>query len=199
MALLFSLIASCGKAPTMSGPNEGKSSNPLNGKTNSEILTLKYNNQVDLNCVVRVQKGRTVDLNTKPVDEFTWQLTSELSMMRVLNYKIADRETILVMRLAAGIQFQDILTHVAENRVEYFMEFTPVQKVLFRRAPKSILSNGSVHDRSTFTGTSLFENVETRLYTMTTERDDEVVTEDVRCKLVTRPNRAYRDQWRIVK
>lgn len=80
------------------------------------------------------------------------------------------------------------------------MQHTPVMGIRFRRASKTILTNGSVHQRDSYEEHVLYENIPSRLYTMTTiDRDDEPVTEDVRCTLMTKINPAYTDQWVRVK
>jgi hypothetical protein len=61
-ALVLALISSCGKAPTMPQGHQGKSSENLTGKSDSEILGLKYNHQIHLACAVYVQET--------PVDQF---------------------------------------------------------------------------------------------------------------------------------
>lgn len=199
LALLFTLVISCGKAPSDSNPAYGKYAETLTGKSNEEILKLKYGNKIDLKCAVRVQDGRIVRMSAKPVEEMVWQLTSELSLLRVLNFKVGNKETIIVIRLSKPLNFLQSLNHTAENRREYYMEHTPVQKILYRRASKKILSDGSVHERGTFFEHTLYENVESRLYTMTTFEDNRPVTEDVRCTLLTNINPQYSNQWQIIR
>lgn len=199
LVMLLILTASCGKAPSLPNPNQGKTVSPLVGKSNEEILALKYNNQLDLKCEVRVQKGGKVDLNKEPTDQFVWNVPGELSLLRVLNYKIGKKETILVVRLSKLLEFHDSLTHVNERKQEFYLQHTPVLTIAYRRAAKSILSNGSVHELDTFSNKPIFENVESRLFTMTSEVNNEFVTEDVRCSLVTKINPDYQDQWVRVK
>lgn len=198
--LLLLAIVSCGKAPSMPEAQKKQAASPLTGKTNAEILNLKYNNQIDLECEIRVQKGQRVDLSKEPTDKFSWNIPGELSLLRVLNYKIDNKELIIVVKLASLLEFKDRLTHVNERKQEFYMQHTPVMSISFRRASKTILTNGSVHNRDSFEDQELFENIPSRLYTMTSvDRDDEHVTEDVRCTLLTKINPAYADQWVRVK
>lgn len=200
LVMLLILVAACGKAPSMPDADKKVSVSPLNGKTNEEILTLKYNNQLDLLCEIRVQKGSQVDLTKDPTDKFIWNIPGELSLLRVLNYKIDNKETIVVVRMGGPFEFKESLTHINERKQEFYMQHTPVMGIRFRRASKTILTNGSVHQRDSYEEHELYENIPSRLYTMTTiDRDDEPVTEDVRCTLMTKINPAYTDQWVRVK
>jgi hypothetical protein len=80
------------------------------------------------------------------------------------------------------------------------MEHTPVLKILYRKASKDILSDGSVHDLTTYQKATLYENVETRLFEITSERDDgSLVTEDLNCMLQTKTKPEYDFQWKVVK
>jgi hypothetical protein len=200
LGLLFVLLVGCGKAPEMKTPNQGKSADSLIGKTNSEIISLKYNNNINLDCAIRVKKGFSVDLNEKPVDSFTWNISGELSMMRVLNYKIAKSDTVVVVRVADKLQFVDNQTVLTEDRKEYFLEHTPILTISYRRDSRTILTDGTVHERMRFTNVKLFENIESRVFTLTNEDNDgKMVTEDLRCMLRTNINPAYKDQWNRVR
>lgn len=200
LALLFVLAAACGKAPEMKTPNEGRFADSLVGKTNSEIMSLKYNNNINLDCVIRVKNGYTVDLNEKPVDSFTWYIPGELSMMRVLNYRIGKSDTVIVVRLAEGLNFVDNHTVITENRKEYYLEHSPVLTISYRRDARTILTDGTVHERMRFTNKKLFENIESRIFTLTNEDNDgKMVTEDLRCTLRTKINPVYNYQWKQVR
>lgn len=199
LSILLLVFIGCGKAPSLPEPTQGKTFSPLNGKSTAEILDLKYNNQIDLKCELRVQEGERVDLSIKPTDEFIWSIPGDKTVLRLLNYKIGKRELIVAFKLASTIKFMNNLTHVNENKQEFFLQYSPVVTVDFRRAAKSILSNGAIHNRDSFEDLDLYENIPSRLFTMTTEENDEVVTEDVRCTLMTKINPAYADQWVRVK
>lgn len=197
--LLVLAFISCGKAPSLPEPTKGRSFSPLTGKSKAEILDLKYNNDIDLKCELRLQEGKKVDLTKAPTDEFVWKITSELSALRILNYKIGNKELIIVVKVTSDLKISENLTHVNERKQEFHLQYSPVLTVNFRRALKTILTNGSVHHRDSFESVDLYENIPSRLLTMTTEEYDEVVTEDVRCTLVTKINPAYADQWVRVK
>lgn len=200
LALLFVITAACGKAPEMKTPTEGRFADSLVGKTKSEIMSLKYNNNINLDCEIRVKKGFSVDLSEKPVDTFTWYIPGELSMMRVLNYKFGNSDNVVVIRLAEGLQFVDNQTLITEDKKEYYFEHTPILTISFRRDSRSILTNGSVHERLRYSNTKLYENVTSRVFTLTNEDNDgNMVTEDLRCTLRTKINSAYKDQWKRVR
>jgi hypothetical protein len=199
LVTLLILAAACGKAPSMPKSKNEKSVSPLNGKTTGEILDLKYNNQINLNCELRVQKGVKVDLSKAPTDEFSWRILGDVSVLRFLNYKIGNKELIVAFKVVSTVQILDQLTHVNEKKQEFFLQYSPVLRVEFRRAAKSTLSNGSIHNRDSFEDVKLYENIQSRFYTMTSQEKDEVVTEDVRCTLQTKINPAYTDQWARVK
>lgn len=199
LVTLLILVTACGKAPSMPKSKNEKSVSPLTGKTTAEILDLKYNNQIDLKCELRVQKGDKVNLSKVPTDEFIWRIPGDVSVMRFLNYKIGKKELIVAFKVTSTIRIVDSLTHTNEKKQEFYLQYTPVLNVDFRRASKTTLTDGSIHNRDSFEDLDLFENIPSRLYTMTTEENDEVVTEDVRCTLLTEINPAYADQWVRVK
>ncbi|MFP5387385.1 MAG: hypothetical protein ACLGHN_15010 [Bacteriovoracia bacterium] len=198
LLLIACFVGSCGKAPSMK-PYQSSSAYPLTGKSNQEIFKLKYDNRLYLNCRIRVSNGQKVRITNGFADEFTWNILGELSLLRVLNY-LMDDEMVIVVRMAEIIKVEDQLSHRGEDGREYYMEHSPVLKILYRRASKNILSNGSVHDLTTYQEATLYENVETRLFEMTTEKEDgSLVTEDLNCMLKTKANPEYGFQWKVVK
>lgn len=199
VVIFLALITSCGKAPSMPKGTNEKSGLPLNGRTNSEILDLKYNNKINLKCELRVQEGEKVDLSLSPTDEFTWSILGDVSSMRFLNYKIDKKELIIVVKVISNLKFLSSMTHINEKKQEFYLQYSPILTIDYRRASKKILTNGTIHNRDSFDSIDLFENIPTRIFTMTTEEYDEVVTEDVRCTLMTNINPDYADQWVRVK
>ncbi len=202
--LFIVLLAGCGKAPKMkdySGlqPKSSKSAESLMNKSQEEILRLKYNNKIQLNCVLRVSDGGKINFSDDPTDTLIWDIPDELTKLRIMNFHLGKDPFVIVVRMAAPMKIMDQLSFTALDQREYFMEHSPVLKINYRRAPKSILTNGSVHDKETFSVVNLYENVETRLENRITETDDKLVSEDLRCTLKTRINLAYKDQWKLVK
>jgi hypothetical protein len=186
--LLMALISSCGKAPSMPEPEMHQSApTPLIGKSSSEIMDLKYNNQIYLNCSIRV--------NSQLMDTFSWPISSESSMMKFLNYKSGQRETIIAVRLKGKLEFLDRLSHVSETNKEYDMDYTPVIKISFKRAAKEALSNGSIHEKYTFTDRKLFENIEGTLFSIVSED----IHEELRCSLKTIIKPQYKHHWKVIR
>lgn len=199
LSLLLLVFIGCGKAPSLPEPTQGKTFSPLTGKTTAEILDLKYNNQIDLQCELRVQEGDKVDLSKAPTDQFVWRISGDVSGFRLLNYKIGNKELIVAFKIESTVKIRGNHTHVNERKQEFYLQYSPVLTVDFRRAARTTLSNGTIHNRDSFEYLDLYENIQTRLFTMTSEGNDEVVTEDVRCTLMTKMNPAYADQWVRVK
>jgi hypothetical protein len=112
------LITACGKAPSMDAYTS-KSVHSLTGKSKEEILRLKYNNRISLNCKIRLSNGQKVYIKNGFADEFTWSLTEELSMLRVLNY-LTDDEMVIVVKMADKVKIEDQLSHRGENGREYY-------------------------------------------------------------------------------
>jgi hypothetical protein len=196
--VLAFITLSCGKAPSMP-EYTSKTFEPLAGKSNSEILNLKYDNSINLKCVIYLQD--------KPVDHFQWRIPGELSLMRLLHYKIDNKEMIAVVKLSEGLKFFESYTHKDEYKNEYYMEQSPYLKINFRRGPKTILSDGSVHNVESFAQKTIFENIDSRLFAYSTiERNEDdrdapprIVKDELRCMLATQINPPYRHQWRRVK
>lgn len=199
LVILLGMLVSCGKAPTEKVPTQGRFAENLTGKSNEEILSLKYNNQVSLRCQVRVNNGDFIDLRARANDEMVWAIPGELSSLRVMNYMAGDKSMVIVIKMNGGLSFLPQKNYVAENRREYYMENTPKLDILYRRAPKSILNSGEVHERMAYIRRTLYENVEERLFTMRTGRGEEEVTEDLRCTLLTNIDPLYRMQWQIIR
>ena len=197
------LLSGCGKAPEMkdySKPKFSKSGESLLNKSDDEILRLKYKNQVQLNCVLRVSEGEKIIFSDDPADTLSWDLPDQLSKMRIMHFLLGKDPYIVVVKIAEPMKIIEQLSFTTLDKREYFMEHSPVLKIHYRRAPKSILTNGSVHEDETFKEETLFENIETRLENRVTEADDEkLISEDLRCTLKTKVNPAYKDQWQIVK
>jgi hypothetical protein len=191
-AVMLILILSCGKAPSIPESYEEKRAEPLAGKSDNEILRLKYNHLVYLDCALYVQG--------KQVDQFQWDVVREGSLLRVLNYKLGDRDTIVGVKVKHQLTFLDSHTHINELKNEYYMEHSPVLHVSFRRAANSILRDGSIHDRQSFSERALYENIETSLFTLVTDdKDYGHITEELRCELKTVMGPLYRHQWKRVK
>lgn len=198
LASLFILIAACGKAPEMKVPDESKYAQPLQGKTNTEIASIKYR-KISLDCSYRINPGSEIDLKASPTDTFSWDVLNDSTKLRVLNSRFGNVDSAVVVKVSP-VSFVDAHSVTDEKQNEYFMEHSPILTASFRIDSKKILSNGQVHDRNRFKGARLSENVETRLFTMTSEDyDGNVITQDLRCTLKTDVNPAYAYQWKKVR
>jgi hypothetical protein len=71
------------------------------------------------------------------------------------------------------------------------MEYSPVMSILFQRASKKILQDGSVHDLGKYLEKKLFENVESIVH--------QTAFEQVKCALTTQARAGFEHQWMIVK
>ncbi len=187
--LLLLIVLSCGKAPKEPTFHTDASGNPIVtpeaivGKSKAEILKLKYNDQISLKCQVEV--------NSKLVDQFVWDIPHEMSLLKILKYKVNEKEISFLVRISAPVEFKDRVSYTDENLVEYHMEYSPVMSILFQRASKKILQNGSVHDLSKYQEKTLFENVEDIVH--------QTAFEEVKCTLATQPRAGFEHQWMIVK
>lgn len=198
LILLLVFLSACGKAPKMK--DESKSSrHMLNGKSDDQIIALKYNSPFELKCSIRMLKGEIISLNVDPVDQFTLTLSDDLHLMRVLNYKVGGTEMIIVVKIASAPEILPHVTHRTENWKEYYMENTPILKIKYRRAPKKILSTGTINDPKAYSKATLYENIEKRLFTITSEVGNTLESDDFRCTLVTKIHPRYADQWKEVK
>lgn len=200
--LMLLVLMSCGKAPEMKTPEPRTRKNfeTLSGKEQKEILSLKYNNNIQLQCTLRVSDGTKINFSEDPVDTLAWDMPGESSLLKIMHFQLGPDPYVIVVKITEPLKILDHLTYSSPDGREYFMEHTPMLKIQYRRGPKSILTNGSVHEREAFTPVSLFENVEARLEHRSTEADDEkLVTEDFRCTLATTISSPYLSQWKIIK
>jgi hypothetical protein len=201
LLLLMILSFGCGKAPEMKDySRSGKSFEALSGKSKEEIFLLKYNNQVNLNCEIRVNRGQKIQVNIDPADTLSWNLPSELSVMRIMNYRVGDKYFVVVVKLDGPIKIVDRVNYTADDLTEYYMEHTPVVKILYKRAERKALSDGSIHQPGAFSEALLYENVQFHLFTKTSKSDeDKFVTEELHCKLAAKAHPHYVHQWKLIK
>ncbi len=187
--LLLLLVLSCGKAPKEPTFHTDASGNPIVtpeaivGKSKAEILKLKYNDQISLKCQVEV--------NSQLVDQFVWDIPHEMSLLKILKYKVNEKEISFLVRIGEPVEFKDRVSHTDENQTEYYMEYSPVMSILYQRANKKVLQDGSVHDLSKYQEKTFFENVEGVVH--------QTAFEEVRCTLNTQARAGFEHQWMIVK
>lgn len=194
--LLFILIG-CGKAPEIT--NTPSSKEALEGKTDEEVFVIKYQGPFILDCALRTVEGNIIKSGSTPVDQFMWSLNDDLSMMRVLHYKVGEQKMIVLVKIVEAPEIQPYVNHISENRKEYFMENSPVLKIKYRRAPGRILYDGSVHDPIAYKEVTLYENVENRIFSIASEVKNGLLTDDFRCTLKTKIHPYFKDQWKEVR
>lgn len=200
--LLLLMLMSCGKAPEMKmpEPREKKLFETLSQKEPEDVLSLKYNNKVQLNCSVRVSEGNKINFSDDPADTLSWDMPGDKSVMKILRFYLGTEPFVIVLKIAEPLKILEHLSYTSPDLREYFMEHTPTVKIQYRRGPTSILTSGSVHQREAFKEVSLYENIETRLEQRQSKTDDDILmAEDFRCMLTTEINKPYQHQWKIVK
>lgn len=195
---LLAVVVSCGKAPEMPETKQKSSSDTFVGKTEEEVVEIKYKEPFRLECAVRVMKGEFINLNVRPSDQFSVGMNEDISLMRVLHYKIGKTEMVIVVKIVAAPEILPHVVHRTETFKEYEMENSPVLKIKYRRAPRRTLLNGTIHDQNAYSEVKLYENVESRIFTISSESGDDLETDDLRCKLVTKMNPKFADQWKEV-
>lgn len=197
IALLTNLI-SCGKEMSQQKPTSFSSSHALlMGKSDEEIILLKYNNEIQLKCDLRVQPGKDVDLNFRPDSSFTWKLNRELISSKTLNFSLHGKEYRVLVRLDSPVKILPELTYPAVDGREYRMEFTPSLDIRYEVLTKEDFENGVRSDRESMAAISLPENIEVPLYTLTSElvSSPGAWTEDFRCTLEAQALPKYKNQW----
>lgn len=200
--LMLMILMSCGKAPEMKMPEarEKKVFETLTNKNPDEVLSLKYNNKIQLNCTLRVSEGNKINFNADPADTLSWDMPGNTSVLKILRFHLGTDPYVIVLRIAEPLKIVDQLSYTSPDLREYYMEHTPTLKIQYRRGPTSILTSGSVHQKEAFKEVSLYENIEERLEQRLSKTDDEILmAEDFRCTLATRINSPYLHQWKIVK
>lgn len=195
---LLAVVASCGKAPDMPETKQKSSSDSLQGKTEEEVVEIKYKEPFRLECAIRVMKGEFINLNVRPSDQFSLGLNEDLSLMRVLHYKIGRTEMVAVVKIVAAPEILPYVIHRTETFREFEMENSPVLRIKYRRAPRRTLLNGTIHDQNAYSEVKLYENIENRIFTISSEAGSDLETDDLRCKLVTKMNPKFSDQWKEI-
>ena len=193
--LLLTFIAACGKAPKTK-PNQVINQENFTAMSSDEILQLKYDNEIDLICDLRVQEGPYVDLNYKPSKSFVWKLHQELSRGRTLEFEMRDRTYSVEVNLGSRLKVHDMEYRDLEG-YRYSMVYSPTIDIRYR-STMSLKGARSLYEATDFSGESrIFENVPTVIYSLTSENMEtgETISEDLRCQLRTKVRDAYRDQW----
>lgn len=195
IALLASLI-SCGKKIATKKASSSESEN-LTTKTDDEILLLKYNNEVDLKCDLRLFAGRYVDLSTDPDMSFTWQLKKELINSKLLRYTIHNLPLVLIVRLDSPLQVLEEKEFVGVDGQKYYMENTPMLSIRYEVLTQKEYEDGVRSDFSSLPVVTLAENVTEPVFSMVTEPvGGSAMGEDFRCTLRTNPKPEYKSQWK---
>lgn len=133
-AITLVLSISCGKAP-----EEPQYGNNIDSSINTQRDGIRVKEiKSSLNCQVNIQNQLK--------DQFVWENPSELSLVKILNYRIGSKDTSFIIRLEESLQ----------NKTEI--------KLLYLRTTKNVLNNGSIHDRSLYRPTTIHENLETKIY-----------------------------------
>lgn len=193
--LILTFIAACGKEPKTL-PNQGVTQENFSAMSSEEIMRVKYDNEIDLICDLRVHDGPYVDLNYKPSKTLVWKLTQELAKYKKISFEFRARTYTVEIQLASKLRIHN-LNYVDSQGDSYSMTYSPTIDISYR----SLMTTGEVRDfyeEKDFTGeTKLFENVPTVVYSLTSENMEtgETVSEDLRCQLKTKTNPAYADQW----
>lgn len=194
--LLLTFIAACGKAPKMR-PNQVATKENFSSMSSEEIVRVKYDNEIDLICDLRVHEGPYIDLNYKPSKSFTWRLYRELSLSRSLEFDFKGRTFTVEIRLSSKIQIHN-LEYTDSQGDRYSMEHSPTLDIRYRSLMTMGEAARDIYQEKDFIGEAkLFENIPTVIYSLTSENMEtgEIVSEDLRCHLKTQILPAYSEQW----
>lgn len=176
MTLLL-LITACGKAPEMkyaSGQPE-KNALVLYDRSASEILKIKYNNQVTLHC--------SLVSSDLPTVEIFWDLPLDSGVYKILN----GSKNLYAIKLVSPLRIEEEVYYTDENQQAYHMQFSPALSIAYFKGDKNILRSGEIHKEKDYIEVKLHENVQTTL--------DKNQQEQLTCKLQTVIAPAYSDQW----
>lgn len=193
--LLLTLIAACGKEPK-TRPNQEIAQENFTLMSSEEILRVKYDNDINLVCELRIHEGPYIDLNYRPSRSFSWGLTRELAQGRSLEYEFKGRKYQVEINLASTLKIQN-LDYVDAQGERYSMTYSPTIDVRYRSSMGLTQPRG-IYDEKDFIGEArLFENVSTVIYSITSENLEtgDTISEDLRCELRTKPKPQYQDQW----
>ncbi|MCM2350868.1 MAG: hypothetical protein NDI69_12670 [Bacteriovoracaceae bacterium] len=130
---------SCGKAP--GEPQYTSIVNPA-GEAQREALTSKEIKS-SLQCQVSIQN--------QIKDQFVWGNPTELSLIKILNYRVASKNISFIIRLEGALEDKNHLN------------------ILYFRTSKNVLNDGTIHDRGLYQEATLYENVETQIYAADSE------------------------------
>lgn len=194
--LILTLLAACGKAPKTK-PNQVVTQENFMSMSHEEIMRVKYDNEIDLVCELRVQDGPYLDLNYKPSKKLIWKLNQELSKSKEIEFEFKGRHySVEVSRLSSQIKLQHLDYRDSEGN-RFIMDYSPTLEIRYR-SRMSFTESPDFYQAKDFIGqASVYENVPTVIYTITSENMEtrETVSEDLRCTLSTKINKGYEDQW----
>jgi len=193
--LLLTFIAACGKAPKTK-PNQVITQENFSSMSHEEIMLVKYDNEIDLICDLRVHEGPYIDLNYKPSKSLTWQLGRELSQSRSLEFTFDQRIYSVEIKLGSRVELQN-LEYTDSQGDRYSMMYSPTVSIRYRSRMEAETAR-DFYEAQEFNGEAkIYENLPTVIYSLTSENMEtgETISEDLRCKLKTRIKEAYSNQW----
>lgn len=196
LLLMAVFVLGCGKAPDM--PEYYYSGN-LSAKSMDEVVAIKYTGPFILNCAIRTFNDNVIKTMNDPIDSFDWELTGDFSLKRVLHYRVGDQKMVVVVKIAEVPKIVPFVNVTTETKKEYYMENSPVLKIKYRRAPGRILLDGTIHDENAYKEVTLYENVDERIFSIASEVDEDIVTDDLRCTLKTGIKPVYSKEWQQLK
>jgi hypothetical protein len=176
--LLFILLASCGPASMLPSLEEEQT---LYDKKPAEIMFIKYNNDVTLDC--------SIALDGRVVNSFIWRLAEGHSQTQLLDFYLG-RNNLTVVFQVEKLEFPERVTVETHDGKAWDMEHSPTLELSFKRVTREQALRGEGTSRSI----KLYENISTLLYTRQSEHLGRQVQEQLSCIIRTKARTAYRQQ-----
>ncbi len=158
----------------------------LSSKSVPEVLKIKYENKVLLNCTLNVKVGDQIQEQVLSAN-----LVEEPNCSKTMSYQVNGHK-IEAEILASNFTVFGKINHTDPMGTKYFMSHSPVAAITVKWTDTDeagIVSTGSV-------GMTLFENVPDLFIVQMT---DQGIVKNFRCGLSATPVKEYQDEWMITE
>lgn len=193
---VFSALMSCGPAPELKRraflPSTDKSTDAfaLTGRTDENIIQMKYNDKIDLKCDFKIMEGSNVDLAKFKGWESSFNAIIKESQFEPFVFTFSGDRTISASIKINGFAIDHAVKTIEVDGNLYEMSYSPTADIsvtIIEKATTGVLSE------KTFTQ-KIRENVSEKIEGVTLSND---ISHDLRCSVKTSIHEHYSKQWRM--
>lgn len=193
---VLSALMSCGPAPELkrltlqTTTDKSIEAAALTGKTDEEIIKMKYAGSVPLNCEFKIMEGSNVDLDKIVGWKQTLEASTRETQYEPIVFKLNGDRKISIQVLIESFQIdRPVKTEIIEGNL-YEMSFSPSAMITVKLTESA---NGSVKSVKTIQK-KIIEQVSERIEGFVLSPD---ISEELRCSLTPTIKEPYSKQWKL--